>query len=309
MGTTTVSVGNQINAPGGQIAVDTKMQPGDWAISGNSEYVLVMQGDGNLVLYEVAGTPPTPGSSFQGYPTWASQTYGNAGAFFVVQADGNLVVYSGTNALWASGTQGNRLGYLLLQADGDMALYDAAGVPIWHTGTEVDMPSLAPTLQNAATGRFDYRTVAWHDMNNVGNNGQTPSVALTSDTLVIEGGYQYDHYAMGGSGSGTIKLEVQLTGSVTCAVSAAIQGLPFETVDFASNGTWQKDDGGFSCTLANGAALSVAPFDGGGGWYPGVEVQFSGSQPVQGFCFENTSGGAAPASVGTKKLRVMSPKG
>jgi hypothetical protein len=227
----------------------------------------------------------------------------------VVQPDGNLVVYSGSNALWASGTQGNQLGYLLLQADGDMVLYDAGGGPVWHTGTGVDMPSLVPSLQNAATGRFDFRTIAWHDMNNVGNNGQTPGVSLTDDTLVIEGGYQYDHYAMGGSGKGTIKVEVQLTGTVTCAVSAAIQGLPFQTVDFASNGTWQKNDDGFVCLLANGAELSVAPFDGGGTWYPGVELQFSGSQPVQGFCFEDTSGGATLAAGVTKKLRVMKPKG
>ncbi|BAY96217.1 hypothetical protein NIES37_01460 [Tolypothrix tenuis PCC 7101] len=41
-----------------------------------------MQPDGNLVLYNTSN-----------YPRWASQTFGNPGAFFDIQDDGNLVVY------------------------------------------------------------------------------------------------------------------------------------------------------------------------------------------------------------------------
>lgn len=59
----------------------------------------IMQTDGNLVLYDK-----------EGCPKWASQTYGNPGAFFNVQDDGNLVVYrygaqteTAENALWAAG--------------------------------------------------------------------------------------------------------------------------------------------------------------------------------------------------------------
>lgn len=51
---------------------------------------LIMQSDGNLVLYTSGGTP-----------RWNTQTNGNSGAYFNVQGDANLVVYSSTNApLW-----------------------------------------------------------------------------------------------------------------------------------------------------------------------------------------------------------------
>lgn len=58
----------------------------------------IMQTDGNLVLYDTGN-----------HPRWASQTHGNPGAFFDIQDDGNLVVYragsqtqTADNALWAS---------------------------------------------------------------------------------------------------------------------------------------------------------------------------------------------------------------
>ena len=54
---------------------------------------LVLQSDGNLVIY-----PPT------GSALWNSGTEGNAGDSFDVQTDGNLVIYSsGGVALWAKG--------------------------------------------------------------------------------------------------------------------------------------------------------------------------------------------------------------
>lgn len=55
-------------------------------------YRLVMQGDGNLVVYN-------PG----GRPLWSSGTKG--GNRFIMQGDGNLVMYNSSNkAIWSSGT-------------------------------------------------------------------------------------------------------------------------------------------------------------------------------------------------------------
>ena len=42
----------------------------------------IMQGDGNLVIYDP-----------RAHPLWASATAGNAGAWLVGQNDGNLVIY------------------------------------------------------------------------------------------------------------------------------------------------------------------------------------------------------------------------
>jgi Cysteine-rich secretory protein family len=60
----------------------------------------IMQTDGNLVLYDTSGCPK-----------WSSNTWNNPGAFLNIQDDGNLVVYRAgsqtetvDNALWASGS-------------------------------------------------------------------------------------------------------------------------------------------------------------------------------------------------------------
>jgi len=96
----------------------------------DGRFHLVMQGDGNLVLYQgVSGQTMTPlwytstyGSNFFAVmqtdgnfvlynasytPLWSSGTWTYPGATFAVQNDGNLVVYSNTTPLWASGTAGH----------------------------------------------------------------------------------------------------------------------------------------------------------------------------------------------------------
>lgn len=61
---------------------------------------LVMQSDGNLVLY-------TAGAAGTGrHVCWATNTYPNPGSHAVYQSDGNFVVYNNRGrATWASGTQ------------------------------------------------------------------------------------------------------------------------------------------------------------------------------------------------------------
>jgi hypothetical protein len=62
-------------------------------------FSLIMQSDGNLVLYQ------------DGPAVWSTGTWGqNCGAgrcVAVFQGDGNLVVYNGSTPLWSSGTFGN----------------------------------------------------------------------------------------------------------------------------------------------------------------------------------------------------------
>lgn len=83
----------------------------------NSGYRLVMQGDGNLVVYDP-----------QGKAKWNSGTRG--GNRFIMQGDGNLVMYNGANkAIWSSGTKGgNRF---IMQGDGSLVVYNGSGKAIW----------------------------------------------------------------------------------------------------------------------------------------------------------------------------------
>ncbi|HEY3458138.1 MAG TPA: choice-of-anchor D domain-containing protein [Bryobacteraceae bacterium] len=156
----------QINAGGFTLAQDTSFNFGSLS--------LVMQGDGNLVLYRQDGTA-----------IWNTGTYGqDCGTnqcFAVFQGDGNLVVYNGSKPLWNSGTYGHPSAQLVfsgqapqleiidgnqsilwtsvpafqagrltlaqgayvnfqsfslvMQGDGNLVLYRQDGTAIWNTGT------------------------------------------------------------------------------------------------------------------------------------------------------------------------------
>ena len=84
---------------------------------------LIMQTDGNLVLYDQDGTAH-----------WASQTSGE-GNTAVFQADGNLVVYNAqTQPVWASNTGGTAGATLKVLEDGNMVIATDSGV-VWQTNT------------------------------------------------------------------------------------------------------------------------------------------------------------------------------
>lgn len=89
---------------------------------------LVMQDDGNLVLYKY-------GNGTLGAALWASGTNSGSGYKAIFQNDGNLVVYDASgSAKWASGTNpsGSKLA---LQGDGNLVIYSSSGGALWATST------------------------------------------------------------------------------------------------------------------------------------------------------------------------------
>ncbi len=98
------------------------IMPGQYLESVNTKYILIMQGDGNLVEYG-------DGQKV----IWNSETGGYPGAFAVLQWDGNLVVYSANwRPLWASGVK-HGVDRLVLQTDGNLVNYQGY-VPRWASG-------------------------------------------------------------------------------------------------------------------------------------------------------------------------------
>ena len=68
-----------------------------WSTGTTTGHHVVMQGDGNLVLYDAGN-----------HALWSSGTFGNPGAHLVLTNDGNLIIYSASGVvLWQSNTGGN----------------------------------------------------------------------------------------------------------------------------------------------------------------------------------------------------------
>jgi hypothetical protein len=104
--------------------------------SDSNKYFVIMQSDGNLVVYS---TGQTNGRG-RDFPIWASNTNGKGSKPFraVMQKDGNFVVYDGTNSpKWASNTNGraNEPFNLIMQDDGNLVLYAKDNKPIWASNT------------------------------------------------------------------------------------------------------------------------------------------------------------------------------
>ena len=125
-------------------AVDQWLNPNDTISSANKQFQLVMQDDGNLVIYSVAGTRT---------PVWASNTVGHPGAKAVFQSDGNVVVYKpdGVSPLWASNSAGHPAPSAQLTDQGTLVVGDPAA-PAWVSGSIGDKASQAATAAQQAAG-------------------------------------------------------------------------------------------------------------------------------------------------------------
>jgi hypothetical protein len=116
-----------------------QLNPGERLISPNGQFVLTMQGDGNLVEY-------APGNR----AVWATGT-NRADSIARMQTDGNLVVIApGNVAVWATGTGGNPGADVELQNDGNVVVYASGHVARWGSGTQSGSSSLADRITTIA---------------------------------------------------------------------------------------------------------------------------------------------------------------
>jgi Astacin (Peptidase family M12A) len=91
----------------------------EYIVSPNGRFKCIMQGDGNLVVYQDDSTP-----------LWSSNTYGTPVDRCIMQGDGNLVLYSSNSTpYWSIGYQ-SAGAYLVMQDDGNLVVYNN-GSAIW----------------------------------------------------------------------------------------------------------------------------------------------------------------------------------
>ena len=111
------------------------LTPGQELDAPSQPYKLVLQQDGNLVLYE------------NGLALWATGTNGKTVTQAVMQADGNLVLYGPAGALWATNTAGHPGARLVLQDDGNLVVYDIGRRPLWSSHTVTHQRDLGPVVR------------------------------------------------------------------------------------------------------------------------------------------------------------------
>jgi len=106
---------------------------------------LVLQADGNLVLYRTQ----------VGLRLWASNTAGQPVSRVVMEPGGNLVAETAPGTtVWATGTGGNAGASAVLQDDGDFVVHDALGKVLWKTGTVQDFHT--PTIEIVDANGYAY---------------------------------------------------------------------------------------------------------------------------------------------------------
>lgn len=121
----TVTV-NSVPTPVTNLPVNGYLDPGQYLSSQDLRHQLVLQSDGNLVLYS------------NGQPIWATYTMGAANPRLIMQSDGNLVLYAqGGRPVWASRTAGHGATTLVLQNDRNLVAYPSSGGASWATYTNL----------------------------------------------------------------------------------------------------------------------------------------------------------------------------
>jgi len=92
--------------------------------SNNSQYRLILQEDGNLVLYGPGGA------------MWSTQTNGHTVSNAAMQGDGNFVLHgSDGGALWSANTLDHPGARLEVQDDGNLVVYSPDNTALWAAGT------------------------------------------------------------------------------------------------------------------------------------------------------------------------------
>jgi hypothetical protein len=114
-----------------RLVANQQLKINDSVSSLSGKVTLVMQADGNLVIYRVGNGA-----------LWSTNTWGKPVTHTIMQADGNLVCYDDAGApYWSSNTWDTKAAYAELLDDGTLVLCDPTGQVLWSSN---------PALVNAS---------------------------------------------------------------------------------------------------------------------------------------------------------------
>jgi hypothetical protein len=157
----------------------------------NGKTKLIMQADGNLVLYR----------EDTGDWLWDTATDSRPVFRTIMQDDGNLVCYSRDgHAYWGSGTSGHPGSTLVLQDDGNLVIYTPQGNALWASNTVQDWTTkkydsgdvhlatgfwMHTTATMSATGAIAGTTRTWSTLGFRGFHASVAAVVLDEHDKVL----------------------------------------------------------------------------------------------------------------------------
>ena len=159
-----------------RLTADQKLNVNDHLDPPNGTTRLIMQGDGNLVLYRQDNRTAL----------WATNTWNTPVNVAIMQGDGNFVLYDPAGkAYWATGTWDHPGSYVVLQDDGNLVLYGPNGGALWATNTVENWdPMTADTGDENASGQAGFWMHSWASM---ASNGLISGRTHTWSTLGVKG--------------------------------------------------------------------------------------------------------------------------
>jgi hypothetical protein len=260
---------------------------GERLVSPNGHYVLVMQGDGNLVEY-------APGNRV----IWSSGT-SHRESVLVVQRDSNIVIVApGSHPVWATGTNG-RGGQsidLELQDDANIVAYSSPGyVARWASGSVAPSGAGSSTPVTPVTADSSGVPCAsgTRDLGVRRTGGSHPvSVRLCAVPNLRSSGSESTagttYYVAGANGSAIVNSRV--SGAVLALVSSA-RGAGLTLGAGSSFRTNQHQADLFACYRAGRCAVAAAP--GNSNHELGLAIDFAGPDGRSGCTY--TKGVNPPA--------------
>ena len=159
-----------------RLMANQKLNVNDHLDPPNGTTRLVMQGDGNLVLY----------NNRNGKALWATNTWNKPVNVAIMQGDGNFVLYDPAGkAYWATGTWTDPGSYVVLQNDGNLVLYGPNGGALWASNTVENWdPMTADTGDENASGQVGFWMHSWTSL---ASNGLISGHTHTWSTLGVRG--------------------------------------------------------------------------------------------------------------------------
>jgi hypothetical protein len=253
-------VGSSPSAGSDTLLGNQRLFPNQYIESASKKYRLIMQNDGNLVLY--TGTRAL----------WASNTMNSGAIDTIMQSDNNLVSYTARQKpVWASNTMNSGAVRTVVQDDGNIVMYRSDNKSVWTSNT-----AQTPTPpQSSAGDTFNSFTSA----DKLALNGQasvnnamltlTPNALgqlgsafyKTPITLNVNSSLSSTFQFNMGEGGGADGMTFTIQGNGLTAIGHGGGGLGYHTIGksiaveldtYANNATPNENSNSHISILANG---------------------------------------------------------